>query len=96
MADGDRFQHVTVGTSASAVVLARGVGEVEILARSGAGEVYIDPTGGTPTVGGNFDVLPASAGAALVLDVESGASQTNPPRIGLIATASTTISVRAQ
>lgn len=88
MASGDRYQHVTVTTSASTVTVSTGTRRVEVLNRTGTGEVYVSTNGTTPTVGGAFAVLPASLGAAMVLDMEGGGTA-----VRLIASAATDVSV---
>jgi hypothetical protein len=70
--------------------------QVEILSRNGLGEVYVSYDGTAaptdPTVAGNnFDVIPAIAGASVVLG-EIGASDQNV--VKLISAAATTVSVR--
>jgi hypothetical protein len=88
MASGDPYQHVTVSTSVVTVTLNASSRTVEVLNRSGAGEIYFTTDGSTPTVGGNCRVVPASPGAFLRAAMEGGGGL-----VKLIASASTTVSV---
>lgn len=93
MADGDSYQSKTVGAAAVAFVLPAGTRRVRIINVNGADEVYLSTNGTTPTVAGNFRVLPASVGASRTCDVEAGASQTTPARVLLIAASNTECAV---
>ena len=89
-------RHVTlVANTVSSVAITDNSSVIEVLSRNGLGEVFIshdgsvDPT--NPTVGGNdFDVIPASAGAAL----QFRRIGTRTATVELISAAATTVSVR--
>lgn len=90
-------RHLTlVSNTVSTVTVTGNPSQVEILSRNGLGEVYVSYDGTAapvnPTVAGNdFDVIPAIAGAALILG-EIGASDQNVVKV--ISAVATTISVR--
>ncbi len=91
-----RHQTLTASTVATFTVTGN-PSAVEILSRNGLGEVYVSYDGtaapANPTVAGNdFDVIPAIAGAGLVLG-EVGAGDQNVVKV--ISAAATAISVRA-
>lgn len=88
MAAGDAYQHVAVTGVASTVTVPAGTRVVEVLNRSGGGAIYASTDGTTPTVGGNFPVIPAAIGAALLLPM-AGDTAT----VKLIASANTDASV---
>lgn len=90
-------RHLTlVANTVSTVTVTGNPSQVEILSRNGLGEVYVSYDGtanpANPTIAGNdFDVIPALAGASVILG-EIGASDQNVVR--LISGAATAVSVR--
>lgn len=88
MASGDRFQTGTATGTASTFTMPTSTRRVEVMNRSGAGEVFFSTDGATPTVGGNFRCVPAAVGAALVVEMEGGGTD-----VKVIASASTTVAV---
>lgn len=89
-------RHITlVASTVSTTTLTDNSSAVEILNRNGLGEVYVSHDGtnapANPTVGGNdFDVVPASTGAALT--IRRTGSQ--PITVKVISAVATTVSVR--
>jgi len=90
-----RHQTLTASTVATFTVTGNPA-QIEILSRNGLGEVYVSYDGtanpANPTVAGNdFDVIPAIAGAGVVIG-EIGSSDQNVVKV--ISASATTISVR--
>lgn len=66
-ADQKGAHHVLAAATVDTVTFAADHGEIEVLSRDGAAEIYFTVDGSTPTVGGtNCFVQPAGVGSTIV------------------------------